>query len=438
MKMTGKRFRLYRSAFAAAVIAAAFCAAAARAATVSAGTWICNPGAAVRVPVSLDGASGISGVAVTLSYDPQVVVLSRIEPGSLQSVFADDFTSYGEMPGEATAAMFTIGGDVAETVSGSVATFVFVARGGTAGQFSDVTVTKVELLEESGVRDVTVKNPVTTQNGMIRVMAADAAAARLENSQTVVSDSRLGSLALSDGDAIQASDAGTPVVVSGAVSAVGGVVPVATPDGGWATAEYDILKTTTAGLSFASAADPGEELDVVEARADGVSTYTLRMTDVDGLAVVSRDGALDATLQAYVRECAAGLGDGVSVIYVHGGPELVSLARAFGIRPFASVDGSSAEVTFAKPGLSVVSFDPKAGTICAEVRPAAGNSIAGSGKVTGIVEVLGSESLDAAMTPVDRVEIDLSNYFDAESAGLISCRATFGDNRFFQVRIADE
>ena len=136
--------------------------------------------------------------------------------------------------------MFRLGANVAGNIGGTIATFVFIARNGTAGQFSDVTVTKVELLEESGVRDATLSNPVSTTNGMIRVMASDAAAARLEGAQTVVADSRLGSLALSAGDGIQASDAGTPVVVDGAVEA-SGAIPLAAPDHGWATAVYTIL-----------------------------------------------------------------------------------------------------------------------------------------------------------------------------------------------------
>lgn len=413
------------------------CATVARGATVSVGTWVCNPGAAIRVPVTLEGATDLTGVSVTLSYDPQVVVFGRAEPGDLAGVFDAEFSVSGENAGTATATIFTLGGNVSEDVGGTVATFVFLARPGTAGQFSDVTVTKVELLEESGVRDATVDNPVSIRNGMIRVMAADAQTARMEEAQTVVADSRLGSLALSEGDGIQASDAGTPIVVDGAVTAPGAVVPVAAPDHGWATSVYTLLKTPTAGLGFASATNAAERLAVTERRANGISTYELVVSSVDGLAVLSLEDDLDASLQAYVRDC-VGHPAGVDTVWVAGGASAVSMARAFGIRPAVFVAGDYAEATFAMPSLSVVAFDPAAGTITAVVEPGEGNSIAGSGRVTGVVEVLGSGALGDAMASVDRVEIDLSAYFKPDTAGEIRCRATFGDNRFFQVRIADE
>lgn len=410
----------------------------ATAATVSVGTYVCNPGAQVRVPVTLDSARGLVGVSVTLAYDPQVAVCSRVEPGDLDAIFDDEFLVANEGDGTVSASMFKLGQNVASDIGGTVATLVFLARPGTAGQFSDVTVTKVELLEESGVRDATVNNPVSTRNGMIRVMADDAAAARMEEAQTVVAGSRLGSLALSAGDGIQASDAGTPILVDGAVTAPGSVVPVAAPDHGWATAVYTLLKTTTAGLSFASATNAEERLAVTETRAGGVSTYTLSIDAVDGLAVVPEEGTLDSALQAYVRQC-VGRPEGVDTVRVAGGAAAVSMARAFGIRPaVAPKSGSEVEAAFLMPTLRVTAFNPAAGTITASVEPGEGNAIAGSGKVTGVVEVLGSHAPGTEMLPVDRVEIDLSGYFDAASAGEIRCRATFGDNRFFQVRIADE
>lgn len=418
------------------LLLAAAVAASVRGATISVGTYVCNPGAQVRVPVTLDSARGLVGVSVTLAYDPQVTVCSRVEPGDLETVFDDDFLVANAGDGTATAAMFKLGENVSENVGGTVATFVFLVRSGTAGQFSDVTVTKVELLEESGVRDATASNPIATTNGMIRMMASDAAAARLEGAQTVVANSRLGSLALSAGDGIQASDAGSPVVVSGDISTTG-AIPVAAPDHGWATAVYTILQTPTAGLSFCNATNAEERLDVTETREGGVSTYELVVNEVGGLAVLSLDDDLSASLQAYVREC-VGRPAGVDTVWVEGGSNAVSMARSFGIRPAISLLGDYAEATFAMPTLRVTGFDAEAGTIDAVVEPATGNTIAGSGKVTGIVEVLGGAELGRPLLPVDRVEIDLSHYFDAASAGEIRCRATFGDNRFFQVRIADE
>lgn len=422
-----------KAIFISATLAAAI---ATQAATVSVGTYVCNPGATVRVPVALDSARGLNGISVTLSYDPQVVVCSRVEGGGLAAVFDDDFLVANERAGTASATMLTLGGNVEEDVGGTVATFVFLARNGTAGQFSDVTVTKVELLEESGVRDATVGNPVAISNGMIRVMAADAAAARLEGAQTVVADTRLGSLALASGDGIQASDAGTPVEVTGAVSAEA-AIPVAAPDHGWATGTYAILRTPTAGLSFASATNVAERLDVVESRVGGISTYTLSVSAVDGLAVVSLDGDLDTSLQAYVREC-VGRPAGVGTVRVSGGAEAVSLAQAFGIRPAVTLTGGDAEATFAMPTVRITGFDVARRIVTAVVEPGEGNSIAASGTVLGVIEVLGRDSLASRPAVVDSVQIDLSKYFAPESAGEFDCTVTFGDHRFFHVRIRDK
>ena len=418
------------------ILLAAFAVLVSGAATVPVGTYVCNPGALVRVPVSLDHARGLSGIAVTLAYDPQVVVCSRVEPGSLSGVFGDDFLVADDGSGTVSASLFRLGGDLTEDAAGTIATFVFLVRQGTAGQFSDVTVTKVELLEESGVRDATLSNPVSTKNGMIRVMAADAAAARLEEAQTVVADARLGSVALSDGDAIQASDAGTPILVSGGVSS-GAPIPVTAPDRGWATAVYTLLKTETAGLTFVSATNGADRLDVMEERENGVSTYTLVVGAVDGIEVLSLDDDLDAALQAYVRECANGL-DGIDTVWVSGGSNAVSIARAFGIRPRFFASGNNAEAEFAMPSVRCTAIDVARGTVSAVVEPAPGNTIAGNGNIRGIVELLGTPDLSTLPSKVEGATIDFSPYFVPESKGEFKAAASFGDNRFFRILLKDK
>ncbi len=431
----------YRSSrlhgFAALAALALLCGHSATAATVPVGTYVCNPGAQVRIPVALDNARGLVGVSVTLAYDPQVAVCSRVEPGDLDAIFDDEFLVSNDGDGTVSASIFKLGSNVAEDIGGTVATFVFLARNGTAGEFSDVTVTKVELLEESGVRDATVNNPVSTKNGMIRVMAADAPTARMEEAQTVVADSRLGSLALSAGDGIQASEAGTPIIVDGAVTAPDSVVPVAAPDHGWATAIYTLLKTPTAGLGFASATNTAERLAVTETRANGISTYELVVASVDGLAVLSLDDDLDASLQAYVRDC-VGHPEGVDTVWVEGEKQAVSMARAFGIRPAVAVYGDYAEAAFAMPTVRCTSIDVERGTVTAVVEPAPGNTIAGDGKVRGIVELMGCRDLADLPAAIQGAVIDLSHYFDPETKGAVGATATFGDNHFFQIRIRDE
>ena len=438
---SSSRHRVVSSSFLGfALIAAAatlFTATTCRSATIPVGTYVCNPGAQVRVPVVLDSARGLVGVSVTLAYDPQVAVCSRVEPGNLDAVFDDEFLVANEGDGTVTASMFKLGQNVAEDIGGTVATFVFLARNGTAGEFSDVTVTKVELLEESGVRDVTVNNPVSTKNGMIRVMASDASTARMEEVQTVVADSRLGSLALSAGDGIQASDAGTPIIVDGSVTAPESVVPVAAPDHGWATAIYTLLKTPTSGLAFSSSTNASDRLAVTETRANGISTYELVVASVDGLAVLSLDDDLDASLQAYVREC-VGRPAGINTVWVEGGVDAVSMARAFGIRPGVLLFDDYAEATFAMPTVRCTGIDVKHSTVTAVVEPAPGNTIAGDGKVRGIVELMGRRDLADLPSAIQGAVIDTSHYFDPETKGAVGATATFGDNHFFQICIRDE
>ena len=416
---------------------ALLCVQSATSATIPVGTYVCNPGAQVRIPVALDSARGLVGVSVTLAYDPQVAVCSRVEPGDLDAVFDNEFLVANEGDGTVAASMFKLGQNVASDIGGTVATFVFLARNGTAGQFSDITVTKVELLEESGVRDATVNNPVSTKNGMIRVMASDASTARMEEAQTVVADSRLGSLALSAGDGIQASDSGTPIIVDGSVTAPGSVVPVAAPDHGWATAIYTLLKTPTSGLAFSSSTNASDRLAVTETRANGISTYELVVTTVDGLAVLSLNDDLDAALQAYVRDC-VGRPEGVDTVWVEGDAQAVSMARAFGIRPAVTISGDYAEATFAMPAVRCTGIDVERCTITAVVEPAPGNTIAGDGVVRGVIQVLGGNAPNTISTALENVKIDLSGYFDVETAGQFRCNANFGGNRFFRVRIAEK
>lgn len=413
----------------------ATCCAMTQAAMLSVGTYVCNPGALVRVPVVLDNARGLSGISVTLAYDPQVVVCSRVEAGDLTATFNEEFISHNDGKGTAGAFLFKLGENVVKEVGGTVATFVFLARNGTAGQFSDITVTKVELLEESGVLDATVANPVSTISGMIRVMAVDAEAARLEGAQIVAAGTRLKALAVSEGDGIQASGDGAPVIISGEVVTTG-AMEVAAPDGGWDTGEYALLRTATAGLAFHVAADVGDNFEVAESRDGGVSTYTLAVQIGDALAV-SAEEPLSASAKAFIRSC-VGKPAGVRSIAVRGSAEAVGLARAFGITPAVSVSGGVAEAAFAMPTLKITGLDVENGTVDAVVVPGAGNAIAGSGAVVGVIEVLGSDNLGEKMSAIDRVEVDLSRYFNAETAGEFKCIVNFGGKRFFRVRITEE
>ena len=55
---------------------------------VSVGTYVSNAGKTVTVPVALDSAAGLSYASATITYDPQVLVVTKAEAGSLKSLMA--------------------------------------------------------------------------------------------------------------------------------------------------------------------------------------------------------------------------------------------------------------------------------------------------------------------------------------------------------------
>ena len=163
---------------------------------VSVDTYVSNAGKTVTVPVVLDNAAGLSYASATLTYDPQILVVTKAEAGSLKTLMSDDFVA-ADTNGTIVVSIFGVPGEnVTTNAGGSIASITFAVREGTEGQFSDIAVTEVELGEKTGVLDVTVGNPVATVNGMVRVMGAGADVARLENAQIVNADTVLGSLVL--------------------------------------------------------------------------------------------------------------------------------------------------------------------------------------------------------------------------------------------------
>ena len=66
-----------------AAVAALAVAISANAYQVSVGTYVSNAGKTVTVPVGLDSAAGLSYASATITYDPQVLVVTKAEAGSL-------------------------------------------------------------------------------------------------------------------------------------------------------------------------------------------------------------------------------------------------------------------------------------------------------------------------------------------------------------------
>ena len=200
---------------------------AASARVVTAGTVVCNPGAVVSVPLSVDDLSDVAAAVFTVNYDPTVVACLGVTAG--EAVAADRFTYADTGAGQVVLVVPSF-----RQAAGAIAWVRLLARSGTQELFSDVTVAEADLAAADGLTDLSATNPITTVNGMVRVVAADAAVARLENAFTLWPVTRVESLTLADGDGLMASDDGSPTVVSGAVSAAG-AIPVAAPPSGWQT-----------------------------------------------------------------------------------------------------------------------------------------------------------------------------------------------------------
>jgi len=215
---------------------------------VSVDTVVANPGMRVAVPIRVDTIHGIANVGVRITYDPQILILQGAEKGDVALMLDDDFV---EVVDEGVISLAAFGESNATNECGGVlATLNFKVREGAQGVFSDVTVANVKFGEESGVRDVTVDNPISVVNGMVRVMSSYSDVSRLEGAQTIVADTVLSTVTINDGDGIQASGNMSAVVVSNAVTCSADVIGVTEPTNGWTCGRYELLKTPTAGLKF--------------------------------------------------------------------------------------------------------------------------------------------------------------------------------------------
>ena len=398
--------------------------------TVAVDTYATNPGRWITVPVRLATSADLAYAAVDVTYDPQVLVCTKVAAGSLGGEFTGACNDAGQLSAKVFFASEQKG------VTGALARITFAVRDGTAGQFSDVTVARVEAGDASGVRDIFVAHPVKTVNGMVRSVAADAGLSRLENEQVVVADTRLGSLSLSAGDRVQVSEDGTPVVVAGAISTAV-AVPLVAPESGWQSGEYEVLRTPTKALSFTV---DGTAAAVTEsANVDGTVSYLLAQSS-DGTPLAALDSGTNGLALAtrnYVRREVAGL-SGVKRIVVGGSEARIRLAHALGLTAKVSAVSAAGEVTvdYGQPELKIVAFDPQNGLVRAKVIPPEGQAIADDVAV-GVIRLMGAKDLGAAMEMMGSVSVDASMYRAAGSEGEFTCVFAIGDKCFFRVEIGE-
>ena len=407
--------------------------------TVSVGTWVCNPDASVVVPVEIDDVAGLAYAAVRINYDPQVLVCLRVERGGLDEAFDGDFLVRTDESGTLAFARFRASEGVAPTGGGVLARAVFAVRTGTARQYSDLAIADIRLGDDTGVRDLALTGTIAPSGGMVRIFPENGSAARLEGAQTIAADTHLSTLALLEGDAIQASAAGTPIVVSGETTAAADI-PVLAPEGGWTDGTYALLKTTTRGLSFVSAEDVGTPLAVDETEEDGLCLYSFSIDTGSSLEVIaSLDGeTLGTAATAYVRNLFSGEA-GISRIVVSGGEKNVLLARALGIRPSEVHSGFTVEARFETPSIEIVDYDVSTGVIKVRVIPGTGNTIT-SDMMTGVVRLRGGAtpaSFDDWM-PIT-FSLDAATYLSADTKGefsLKNAQIDFGPTAFFRLAVS--
>ena len=403
-------------------------ASAAVARTASVGTLVANPGATVSVPVAVDGLADVGAAVVTVGYDPAVVVCLGVEAGA--AVDAQEMTYADTGSGQVCV---ILAGFAQNAKGGEIFRMRFSLRDGTAGLFSDVTLLDVQLGAKDGVTDLSAADPLAVVNGMVRSLAADAAAARLEEAFRVAPQTALGSLALGAGDGLVADADGRPVRVAGAVTAAG-PVPVAAPLGGWQTGTYALLQTPTAGLSFALADAP--DATVRAETANGLVTYCADVTVAGSVEIVAETGTLPAATRAQVRALLAdalAAHPDVTRVTVTGDASLVPVAADLGIAPRLDVLGTSATAAYATPTLRIVAFEPQTGRVRIRVTPGEGNAVRAP-LATGCVHVYGTRDLSQKMKYLSGTAFDLTPYLRDATRGEADLTVALGSCTFIKVK----
>lgn len=407
---------------------AALAPSAAVARTVSAGTRVANPGATVSVSVAVDSLADVGAAVVTVGYDPTVAVCLGVEAGA-----AADPKAMSYVDTESGQICVILSRFAQKAKGGEIFRIRFSIRDGTAGLFSDVTLLDVQLGAKDGVTDLSAADPLTVVNGMVRSLAADAAAARLEEAFRVAPQTALGTLALGADDGLAADADGQPVRVSGAVTAAG-PVPVDAPLGGWQTGTYALLATPTRGLSFSLADAP--DATVRAETAGGVTTYFADVTVAGSVEIIAASGTLPAATRAQVKALlsdALAAHPDVTTVTVRGDAALVPVAADLGIAPQLDVLGTSATATYATPTLRIIAFEPQTGRVRIKVTPGEGNSIRAP-LATGCVHVYGTRDLSRRMRYLSGTAFDLTPYLRDATRGEADLTVALGSCTFIKVK----
>ena len=390
------------------------------------GSFVANPGMVVSVPLAADALADVGAATVVLNYDSTVVSCLGVETGEAVSpekmTYAD--TGAGQI-------VLVISGFRKE--SGTLATVRLLAREGTQGLYSDVTIAEADLAAKDGLTDLAVANPVTTVNGMIRVVATSADVSRLENAFAVNSKTTLKNLTLEPGDAVMASDDRTAISVLQSVSAIGPIT-VVPPVNGWNSGTYAILSTPTAGLEFHL---EGATNAVVRLEASGgITTYYADVTVEGEVSVVAESGEIPVETVAQIRTQLAddlAAHPEVKNVVVKGDLSLVPVIVDLGIVPRLDILGTTLEATYNQPTIAITAFDPQTGNVRIKVTPGDGNAIR-TVLVSGCIHVYGTSDLTLKMRYISGTSVDLTPYLKEETKGEANLAVALGSHTFIKVK----
>lgn len=400
--------------------------------TVATGTIVANPGATISVPVTIDDLGDMSAAVAVVGYDATVLVCLGVDNGELAG--AKDMTYLDSGSGRLCA---VFSGFKKSDGGGELMRIRFSVRDGTQGLFSDVTIQDFQCGARDGVSDLSVKNPFSTVNGMVRVLGTDAAAARLEESFVVWPKTRLKTLTLSAGDRIAVSDDRMAVTVSGDVVA-SSPIPVVRPLGGWQTGRYALLTTPTDGLkfSFAEATNQNEIVSVVTSQADGMTTYWAEAAVEGQIRITVEGGEVAAETMGQIRTALTeelATHPDVAEVVVKGDVAQIPVTVDLGISPHVDILGTMATATYAQPTLRITEFDPKTGRVRIKVSLGEGNDIR-SALVTGCIHVYGTSDLSEKMRYISGTAFDLTPYLNADTKGEADLTVSLGLYTFIKVK----
>lgn len=394
--------------------------------TVTVDTYICNPGQVVSVNLTVDDLSDVGAATFSINYDSTIVACLGVDAGDAINESKMTYADTGS--GQIVLAVSEF-----NAPKGVVARVRLLAREGTQGQFSDVTVASADFGAKDGVTDLSTTNPIQVKNGMIRVVDSIASVSRLEAAFSVWPKTKVRELTLALGDSIQASDDGEGIQVSQSVSATG-AIPVRAPLYGWQTGRYTLMTTPAKNLQFSL----GDDIDAVisSETINGMTSYYADVTVEGSLEIVPETGSLEVGTIAAIR---ASLSSGLAAyptvkrVVVKGEGVKIPVIVDLGIVPDITVAGDTATVEYKSPSLTIVAFNPKTGIVRIKVTPGEGNSIR-SQLVTGCIHVYGTDDLLKKMRYISQVSIDVSNYLREGTKGEADLTVTMGTHTFLKVK----